>query len=319
MRRAVVLGARGRQGRVVSQPTISVFRPAKCLSSIKPLPKMVSLTPHAWSGLPVHRFETARRLHLAPCQLRSPLLALWTAGEATVDVRLGSQKHWHFRGHGHGFDLYPEGEYETIAISESPRTMLVLTLSASLTAALLPHAEADLALKHCRFQFADRTLERLVRALASHAQDGEPLGALYTRSLSAAVLTRLLAIQGTERTDVEPQGMSEATRRDLLELIEHQLATPPRVDELALVCGLASAEFVKAFRREFGLTLHQFILDRRIAKAKQLLSQETSLTMVALELGFANHGHFTATFHARTGMTPSEYRRRIREPADRRA
>jgi AraC-like DNA-binding protein len=280
---------------------------------------MVSLTPDAWSGLPVHRLENARRLHLAPCELRSPVLVLWTAGEATVDVRLSAQQYWHFHGCGHGFDLYPAGEYETVAISESPRTMLILTLPASLTAMLLPHTETDLALKHCRFQFADRTLERLVLALASHAREGEPLGALYTRSLSAALLTRLVAIQGAKRTDSQPQGISDATRRIVLDLIERQLATPPRVDELALICALAPADFLRAFRDEFGMTPHQFVLDRRIAKAKQLLAEEASLTMVALELGFASHGHFTATFHARTGITPSEYRRRMRKPVDRRA
>jgi len=175
------------------------------------LTNMISLTSATWSGLPVHRFQTARRLHFAPCELRSPVLVLWTAGEAMVDVRLDAQKYWHFRGHSHGFDLYPAGTYETVAISASPRTMLALPLPEPLMADLLPLTATYVVLEHCRFQFVDRTLERLVLALARHAQDGEPLGPLYTRSLSAAVVTRLSVIQSPERTPVEPR-MGEAAR-----------------------------------------------------------------------------------------------------------
>src|SRR5438128_7804070 len=57
------------------------------------LTNMVSLTSVTWSGLPVHRLQTARRLHLALCELRSPVLVLWTAGEAMVDVRLNARKY----------------------------------------------------------------------------------------------------------------------------------------------------------------------------------------------------------------------------------
>jgi len=282
------------------------------------LTNMISLTSATWSGLPVHRFQTARRLHFAPCELRSPVLVLWTAGEAMVDVRLDAQKYWHFRGHSHGFDLYPAGTYETVAISASPRTMLALPLPEPLMADLLPLTATYVVLEHCRFQFVDRTLERLVLALARHAQDGEPLGPLYTRSLSAAVVTRLSVIQSPERTPVEPR-MGEAAREAVLELIEGRLASPPMVEELALMCGMRAADFVRAFRVEFGETPHQLVLTRRIAKAKQLLAGDVSLTTIALELGFASHGHFTATFHARTGVTPSDYRRRTRQAEGRRA
>ena len=278
---------------------------------------MISLTPESWTGLPIHVCDNVLRLHLAHCELPSPVLVLWTAGEATVDVRRSAREYWQFRGRAHGFDLYAAGVFDAVTISESPRVMLVLTMPASLTASLLPDTAADLALRHCRFQFADRTLERLVQALASHAREAEPLGPLYTRSLSAAVLTRLVTVEKPQRLEAEAEGMDETMRRTLLELIEGRLAAPPRVEELALISGLRPADFVKAFRHAFGLTPHQFLLDRRIASAKHLLAEDGPLTMLALELGFASHGHFTATFHARTGFTPSEYRRRTREAADR--
>ena len=278
---------------------------------------MISLTPKSWTGLPVHICDSSRRLHIAPWELPSPVLVLWTAGESTVDVRRNAREHWHFRGRTHGFDLYAAGTFDAVTVSESPRTMLMLTLPALLTAALLPDRAADLALQHCRFQFADRTLERLVQALAAHARDAQPLGALYTRSLSMAVLTRLVTIENPQRLEAKAEGMNEALRQTLMGLIDGRLAAPPGIEEMALISGLSPADFVKAFRRAFGLTPHQFLLGRRIASAKQLLAQDGPLTTLALELGFASHGHFTATFHARTGFTPSEYRRSTRLAVDR--
>ena len=273
---------------------------------------MISLTPESWTGLPVHCCDSVHRLHLANWELPAPLLVLWSAGEASVDVRRSAREHWHFRGRCHGFDLYAAGSFDALTIGAAPRRLLLLTLPKLLTAALLPNRAADLALQHCRFQFADRVLERLVHALAAHARDAEPLGALYTRSLSIAVLTRLVTIENPQRLQAKAEGMSEALRQTLIGLIDGRLAAPPGIEEMALISGLSPADFVKTFRRAFGLTPHQFLLDRRIASAKQMLSHDAPLTTLALELGFASHGHFSATFHARTGLTPSEYRRSTR-------
>ena len=278
---------------------------------------MILLSPDSWIGLPIHICDNEQRLHVVNCELGSPVLVLWTFGEATVDVRRNAREHWHFRARAHAFDLYAEGVFDAVTISESPRAMLVLTLPSALTAALLPSTDADLPLKHCRFQFADRPLERLVQALAEHARHGEPSGPLYTRALSASVLKRLVAIQSPQCPEADVDGMSEATCETVRALIESRIAAPPGVSDLALIAGLSLADFVKSFRHAFGQTPHQFVLDMRIAKAKLLLAQDAPLTMLALELGFANHGHFTATFHARTGSTPSDYRRRSREATDR--
>lgn len=273
---------------------------------------MISLTSKSWTGLPVHCCGNDRSLHAAPCVLPSPVLVLWTGGEAMVNVRRSAREYWQFRARTHGFDLYAAGTFDAVTISESPRQILMLTLPESLTAALLPNSAVELALRHCRFQFVDRTLERLVHALASHARDAEPLGALYTRSLCVAVLLRLAAIENPQRLETRAEGLNEAMRQTLTGLIDGRLAAPPGVEELALISGLSPADFVKAFRHAFRLTPHQFLLDRRIASAKHLLAQDAPLTTLALELGFASHGHFTATFHSRTGLTPSEYRRRTR-------
>jgi AraC family transcriptional regulator len=92
-------------------------------------------------------------------------------------------------------------------------------------------------------------------------------------------------------------------------VFEAHLDCPPGIPALAQVTGLSGRQFLRAFKATFGVSLHQFVLQRRIERAKELLAAGgQSLTGLALDLGFASHAHFTTAFRARTGTTPSAFR-----------
>jgi AraC-like DNA-binding protein len=238
-----------------------------------------------------------------------PLLVLWDSSAAVLDVRLNARQRWHLRIRANRFDLYAAAHFDVVSTKPTPRDVLILGLPESHTSALLGDAGVDLAFGQCRFQFADRTLARLVRGLVSHARRKEPLGLLYTRSLSTAIVKRLSALAGGSDCSIDAPTLCESSRQVLLDLIDDRLSDPPSMDEMALLSGRSAAEFLKAFKLTFGLTPHQLVLERRIRRAKSLLTEETPLTALALKLGFASHAHFSATFRARTGHTPSEHRR----------
>ena len=55
---------------------------------------------------------------------------------------------------------------------------------------------------------------------------------------------------------------------------------------------------------------HRYLLEQRIRKAADLIEQtEQALVGVALAVGFADQAHFSRSFHALVGLTPSQYRR----------
>ena len=273
---------------------------------------LTPLGPATWGGLPVFRHRHAERERLLHLQLEDPVLVLWDDGRTEVDVYRTAREHWNFRGRVHHFDLYAPGHFEAITTSDDPSEKLVVMFPAELTSALLrDHAAA--ALDNCRFQFLDRALARLVRALAKHARDGEPFGPLYTRSLSAAVLEHLVRAQPREAPGADVR-FSPETHATLAQLIDTRLASPPDVHALAGLASLRTSEFLKAFRHAFGSTPHQYVLERRIECAKRLLRQDQPMISIALELGFASHAHFSASFRARTGCTPSEFRAVLRRP-----
>ncbi len=65
----------------------------------------------------------------------------------------------------------------------------------------------------------------------------------------------------------------------------------------------------KLFKKKYNITPKQYILDRRIDLAKQLLSQSgDNITSVSEQCGFSNVFHFCRIFKKKTGRTPSDYR-----------
>jgi AraC-like DNA-binding protein len=78
--------------------------------------------------------------------------------------------------------------------------------------------------------------------------------------------------------------------------------------ELAGVFGLTSFHLLRVFRRETGLTLHQYALQLRLRRS--LLELEDSpprLAELAAGAGFSSHAHFSSAFRAAWGLTPRQY------------
>lgn len=126
----------------------------------------------------------------------------------------------------------------------------------------------------------------------------------------AAAFFRALSGKDGKRA---PGTLSPATLRRLAFHIESNLDT--NIERLAQEAGLSRFYFTSAFRRASGCTPHQYLLGRRLARARKLLRQTSaSVTDIALECGFSSHAHLTATFSRRVGMAPSVYRTHQERP-----
>jgi transcriptional regulator GlxA family with amidase domain len=83
--------------------------------------------------------------------------------------------------------------------------------------------------------------------------------------------------------------------------------------DLAKACDLSVRQFTRAFRQSTGLAPHQWLVQRRLEKAKSLLKgTRLSLADVASDCGFADQSHFTRVFTNAVGATPGEWRRTVR-------
>ena len=83
--------------------------------------------------------------------------------------------------------------------------------------------------------------------------------------------------------------------------------------ELAEKCNISEVYFRKIFTENYKTTPKQFIMDIRINKAKQLLSDGLiKVGAVAEQCGFSNQYHFCRLFKEKTGITPTEYMKQNR-------
>lgn len=103
-----------------------------------------------------------------------------------------------------------------------------------------------------------------------------------------------------------PEGESpiERVKRALERHPEDRLS----VDEMAARAFASKYDLVRAFKREVGLTPHQFQLQNRVRKAQRLLEQAGSVAEAALDAGFFDQSHLVKQFKRAVGLTPADYR-----------
>lgn len=107
-------------------------------------------------------------------------------------------------------------------------------------------------------------------------------------------------------------GMSPSTLRRCIEFMDARLDGALRLSELAREAGLSASHFVRSFRHSTGKTPYQYLLLRRVEKARLAMrDRRASLAEVALVSGFADQHHLARVFRRVTGLTPSSYRRSL--------
>ena len=89
------------------------------------------------------------------------------------------------------------------------------------------------------------------------------------------------------------------------------------LSDLAGECHLSVSHFARAFRQSTGVSPHQWLLARRISKAKSLL-QTSNLTLaeIATICGFSSQSHLNAAFKRDADMSPGRWRRLFTPPTD---
>ena len=111
-------------------------------------------------------------------------------------------------------------------------------------------------------------------------------------------------------TAAKVTGLAEWQIRRIKTHVEHRLTTPLSLGDLARLSRLSRAHFSRAFKSSFGTTPHQYIVQRRIARAQQaLLTSAEPLSQVALTCGFADQSHFSRVFRRQVGSSPLAWRR----------
>ena len=135
--------------------------------------------------------------------------------------------------------------------------------------------------------------------------------------LAAESLANLLAIHlirnasGPRLPAGGPDGaLPQRKLRAVVEYIEEHLDAGPSLEQMAAAARLSVYHFARQFKAATGLPPHQYVILRRVERAKQLLHAGTDLSLaeVAAHAGFSDQSQFSRHFKRLVGVTPGQFR-----------
>jgi len=282
------------------------------------------LTAEPWRGWPLRVGQFSPQGQLEGLVAADDALLVWSGGTTDVTLharRSGGTESHRFVRHGGMIDLLPRGlVLEEVEWRGQASTCVSVNFDAPAIERLLGGA-ATFEPEAPRLALTDSHLVDLVQRLQTQAATGQPWGSLYIEGLSLTLASYLYARYGSPSSFIPSSFISSSRRelesaqsslpsRRLVAFIEEHLGSDIGIATLAELAGYSPDHFARLFKLGFGLSPYQYILQRRVERAKSLLRDRNhSIAEVAMLCGFASQAHFHTTFKARTGVTPGAYRK----------
>lgn len=163
-----------------------------------------------------------------------------------------------------------------------------------------------------RFQLRDPFIEHIGWAIKADLDSGGAGGRLFRESLGTALAARLLQRHNRRSLPMrDPKGGLSAWKLKLvISHIEDNLESELSLAEIAKVAGVSVSHLKTLFRRSTGTPVHQYILRRRVERAKLLLQDGSlSIAQIAFATGFAHQSHLARHMRKILGVTPAAARR----------
>jgi AraC family transcriptional regulator len=140
---------------------------------------------------------------------------------------------------------------------------------------------------------------------------GGPGGPLAAESLANVLAVHLLRhLAAPRRLERRRDGLLPRGRlRAVVAFIEEHLDGSPTLAQMAALVCLSPYHFARQFKAATGLPPHQYVILRRVERAKQLLQAGTALSLaeVALRAGFSDQSQFSRHFKRLVGVTPGRF------------
>lgn len=275
-----------------------------------PDPPIVSSGPLGWNGLIAERFRHS------PAEHHFPALP-----EDTASLYLG-QPVRSVRWSGDGIHEGPTSKGDvTVKASGQPVGWYfdkdVDLLVMRLAPAFLRHVaeenglNADAVELRSSLDRRDDAVKHLGLAMLAEMEAGGASGRVYGDALTTALATHLLRNHGTSPQAVPDGrgGLPRGTLRRVTDFVNDNLSTDLGLSEMAGVANLSRYHFSRQFKRSTGLSPHQYVIQRRVKRARELLSKtDLSVGDVASAVGFTHQSHLAHHVRRHFGVPPTSLR-----------
>jgi AraC family transcriptional regulator len=153
----------------------------------------------------------------------------------------------------------------------------------------------------------DPTLQHIAMALRAAVQTGDALDHMYGEGLSTALAAHLLREYGAAVLRPKRQ-YGRLPRKKLaraVEYIQDQLDADLTVSGIAQAVGMSPDHFTRLFKKSTGQSPHQYVVEARVRKAKELLTTgKFTISEAAYHVGFVDQSHLTRHFKRVFGLPP---------------
>lgn len=209
----------------------------------------------------------------------------------------------------HKSSSVPGQLYERFVMYFTPESIAGLSTNATNLMECFDNRPPDFS--HC-LQVAPSDLPRLIRLFerVTKYQDSSEYGADIQKTLVLAeILLRVNELCRSSSSHIPvPSGPAMSKVVPILAYIQEHLSGDLSLDTLARVSFMGKHHLTSVFKTATGFTPNEYIIHRRIMKARELLKKnEMSVQLVGETAGFRNNSHFIRTFTKLVGTSPKQY------------
>lgn len=279
------------------------------LSKLYPNKALLSSNSTDWGGLylqyhrqpPPEMVEHSceqHRLIIHDCTLRSPIVETFEGQNQLIPVSRGTVR------------VFPANT-RTWAYWEAEHQFMMLAFAPDLLAQQITEATGvnEVELLYLTNP-SDPLIHSIGLTLKAELESGGIGGHLYVDAMTTALMAHLLRHYSVQKYSLPPitSGLPRHALRRVVDYIHEHLAQDLTLAQLAAIARISPSYFSRLFKQSTRLSPHQYVIQCRVERAKQLLLQrELSIAEISHCLGFTHQSHLSYHFKRLVGSSPGVF------------